>query len=125
MEATLAFDASNPVDYYFDCISGGGNDSGWQTSTAYTDTGLSPETTYTYTVKARDASTNQNQTAVSTAESDTTDPFDSNPPSPDPMTWEVAPYEIGCSAIEMIATTASDSSGVEYYFDETTGRILL
>jgi hypothetical protein len=73
MVATTANDESG-VEYYFSCISGGGHDSGWQASTLYQDTGLSPETTYTYTVKARDKSPNLNQTAESTAESATTDP---------------------------------------------------
>ena len=53
MTATTATDAS----YYFTCTAGGGNDSGWQASTTYIDTGLTPETTYTYTVKARDNAT--------------------------------------------------------------------
>ncbi|NIP56420.1 MAG: hypothetical protein GWO10_14815 [candidate division Zixibacteria bacterium] len=74
MVATTASDPSG-AEYYFTCTAGGGNDSGWQDSTEYEDTGLSPETSYTYTVKARDKSTNLNETAVSSAESATTDPF--------------------------------------------------
>jgi len=73
MTATTATDISG-VQYYFTCVGGGGNDSGWQGSTLYTDTELSPETTYTYTVKARDLSTNQNETAASSAEQATTTP---------------------------------------------------
>ena len=73
MTATAAFDPSG-VEYYFDCLTAGGHDSGWQSSTSYEDTGLSPNTTYTYTVTARDLSANQNQTAASTAESATTNP---------------------------------------------------
>jgi len=72
MTATTATDASG-VQYYFDCTAGGGNDSGWQDSTTYTDTGLSASTQYTYRVKARDKSTNQNETAYSTTRSATTD----------------------------------------------------
>ena len=49
----------------FTCTSGGGNDSGWQTSPTYTDTGLLPDTTYEYTVTARDLSANQNASAPS------------------------------------------------------------
>jgi hypothetical protein len=60
MTATTATDAS----YYFTCTAGGGHDSGWQASATYTDTGLSPEMTYTYTVKARDNAT-LNETAAS------------------------------------------------------------
>jgi len=75
MTATTANDPSG-VEYYFDETSGnaGGDDSGWQDSSGYTDDGLMPDTTYTYQVRVRDKSPNQNQTAWSTAESDTTMP---------------------------------------------------
>lgn len=72
MVATTATDPSG-VSYYFSCISGGGHDSLWQADTFYEDDNLEPNTTYTYTVKARDNSANQNQTAESSAESATTD----------------------------------------------------
>ena len=75
MTATTATDVSG-VEYYFDCTAGGGNDSGWQDSTTYEDTGLSPETQYTYQVKARDKSSNQNETAYSTTKSATTNAVD-------------------------------------------------
>ncbi|MCU0780626.1 MAG: DUF6288 domain-containing protein, partial [Akkermansiaceae bacterium] len=55
MTAATATDA-NGVEYYFACVAGGGNDSGWQASTVYVDTGLAPGTAYTYTVTARDKS---------------------------------------------------------------------
>ena len=48
---------------------------------------------------------------------------DTDPPGPDPMTWNTEPYAISDSSIRMIAATATDASGVEYYFDETTGNI--
>ncbi len=63
MVATTATDAS-PVEYYFTATDGG-NDSGWQDSTSYEDTGLAPDTLYSYTVTARDKSSNQNTTAAS------------------------------------------------------------
>jgi hypothetical protein len=71
MVATTASDDSG-VEYYFTCTAGGGHDSGWQGSPSYEDTGLSPETMYTYTVKARDKSTSQNETGPSDANSATT-----------------------------------------------------
>jgi hypothetical protein len=47
---------SPPVEYFFDYESGqGGHDSGWQTSTQYSDTGLMPNSFYNYRVKARDS----------------------------------------------------------------------
>jgi hypothetical protein len=64
MEAITAGDVSG-VEYYFTCTSGGGNDSGWQDSPLYEDTGLLPDTLYTYKVKARDKSAGQNETGFS------------------------------------------------------------
>ncbi|UCC21936.1 MAG: DUF362 domain-containing protein [Planctomycetota bacterium] len=123
MVATTASDESG-VEYYFDETSGnpGGSDSDWQDSPVYTDTGLSAETQYTYQVKARDKSPNQNETGWSTAESATTLPEDFNAPEPDPMTWAVLPHATGATSISMEATTATDLSGVEYYFDEVSGN---
>jgi hypothetical protein len=118
MTATTATDASG-VEYYFECTAGGGNDSGWQDGTTYEDTSLSELTQYTYRVRARDKSANQNATAWSTSESATTQ--DCTAPSPDPMTWATEPYATGCSSISMTATTATDASGVEYYFECTAG----
>jgi hypothetical protein len=71
MVATKAKDISG-VRYYFACTSGGGHDSGWQSSTSYKDTGLALGTEYTYTVKARDESINYNETAASAGASATT-----------------------------------------------------
>jgi Chitobiase/beta-hexosaminidase C-terminal domain/Right handed beta helix region len=66
--ASTGTDASNgPVQYFFHETSGnpGGSDSGWQLSSSYQDTGLSPTTSYTYTVKMRDSATPPNETAAS------------------------------------------------------------
>jgi hypothetical protein len=46
---------------------------------------------------------------------------DTEPPTPDPMQWQVLPYATGSRSIAMEAVTASDNSGVEYYFRCTTG----
>lgn len=64
MVATTAQDSSG-VEYYFTCTEGSGHDSGWQNSTLYRDTDLTPGTEYTYTVKAKDLSFEQNETAPS------------------------------------------------------------
>ena len=74
MEATTASDGSG-VEYYFAETSGnpGGSDSGWQDSPTYEDTGLDPNTQYSYQVKARDKSINQNETGWSTEEYSTTE----------------------------------------------------
>ena len=122
MVATTATDPSG-VEYFFDCTTTGGHDSVWQAGTSYTDTGLSPGTTYTYRVQARDKSANLNTTGWSTSQSATTQTGgDTTPPSPNPMTWATVPYATGSTSIAMVATTATDPSGVEYYFDETSGN---
>ena len=121
MTASTASDPSG-VEYYFTNTAGGGNDGGWQDSPTYVDTGLQPNTTCTYTVMVRDKSANQNPTAASTAGSATTDALpDTSAPVPDPMTWATVPGQTGSSSILMTASTASDPSGVEYYFTNTAG----
>lgn len=73
MTAATASDA-NGVEYFFEETSGnaGGSDSGWQASPTYTDIGLSPDTAYSYRVRARDRSANRNETAWSGIEAATT-----------------------------------------------------
>jgi hypothetical protein len=83
------------------------------------------DTTYKYTVTARDKSPAQNETTPSTAESATTDPADNTAPTPDPMSFDSPPATSSITKITkitMTATTASDISGVEYYFTETSGN---
>jgi agmatine/peptidylarginine deiminase len=46
---------------------------------------------------------------------------DLTPPTPDPMTWATVPIATGSTSITMTATTATDTSGVEYYFECTAG----
>jgi hypothetical protein len=122
MVATTASDP-NGVQYYFDNITyqDPNHDSGWQNSPFYEDTGLDDLTTYGYRVKARDRSINYNQTAWSVViEYATTE--DGTPPTPDPMTWVIMPFAEWATWADMIATAASDPSGVEYYFAELSGN---
>ena len=121
MTATTATCADG-VQYLFTCSTPGGHSSAWQTSPSYTDTGLLPGTTYTYTVQTR----NQAQTiftgAASNPVSATTIPVnDFNSPTPNPLVWAVAPHGTDLHSISMTATTATDSSGVEYLFTCTSG----
>jgi len=46
---------------------------------------------------------------------------DTTIPTPDPMTWATAPYGANPTSITMVATTATDASGVEYFFDCNAG----
>jgi len=72
MVATTASDESPPVSYFFDFVGSpmggtGGSDSGWQSSTSYSDNGLQPNRPYGYLVKARDSAEEApNETAAST-----------------------------------------------------------
>jgi hypothetical protein len=120
MTAARAFDSSR-VQYYFTCTAGGGHDSGWQDSATYEDTSLSPDTTYTYTVKARDLSDNYNETDASAGASATTNVTDLTAPTPNPMSFQTDPYATGSNSIKMVAAKATDSSGVEYFFTCTAG----
>ncbi len=123
MTATTATDDNDSVQYYFDEITGnpGGTDSGWQSSTSYTDTGLSEDTLYRYKVKARDTGTYSQETEYSINKSVTT-PVDNTAPTPDPMTWSTQPYAVSDTEISMTASTATDDSGsVQYYFECTAG----
>ena len=58
----------NTVQYFFqNTVSG--NNSGWQDSPLWTDTGLEPKESYSYRFKARDKSLNLNETSWSSEES--------------------------------------------------------
>jgi hypothetical protein len=46
---------------------------------------------------------------------------DTTPPIPNPMTWVDPPQAVSGTSITMTATTATDPSGVEYYFTCVTG----
>ena len=131
MTATTASDESG-IQYYFECISGGGHNSNWRDEPIYIDSGLEPNTEYCYRVKARDKSPNQNDTSWSVAACATT-PLDTTPPKPDPARWGTTdangfdgrPREIFVGpdptfgyAVTMRAQPATDASGqVEYSFD--------
>ncbi|MGA2092467.1 MAG: metallophosphoesterase, partial [Sedimentisphaerales bacterium] len=47
---------------------------------------------------------------------------DTDPPTPNPMTWATVPYATSATSISMTATTATDSNNppVRYYFECTT-----
>ncbi len=79
MTALSAADV-NGVEYYFENITNSKN-SGWQDSPIYTETLLLPATAYSYRVRARDKSANQNVTAFSAAATARTDELpDLSPP---------------------------------------------
>ena len=71
MTATTATDETPPIYYFFDFYSGGsgGTDSSWQTTISYTDSGLQPNTQYSYRTKAKDSANPANEGQYSTIES--------------------------------------------------------
>jgi hypothetical protein len=123
MVATTASDGSG-VQYFFECTSHPNYSSpSWQDETEYTRSSLPPGV-YTFVTRARDKSPNQNTTGNSTAVT-----VDIKPPTPNPMTWATPPYASSPISIasglingasRMVATTASDVSGVQYFFECTS-----
>jgi hypothetical protein len=115
MRAKLATDAWGwTVEYYFDAVSDGAHDSGWQTSRNYTDTGLSGGRRYGYRVKARDGVGNETEwSPIRYAGA-----VDVQAPTPPPTILTIdanSPTEV-----VMTATTAYDENGVQYYFQTDT-----
>ena len=51
-----------------------------------------------------------------------TGPPDTDPPTPNPPTWASPPTAAGPWSISMTANTGTDPSGVQYYFEETSGN---
>jgi hypothetical protein len=114
MIATAASDYSG-VQYFFDCTSDANYSStDWQDSSTYEVTSL-PPAVYTFVVRAQDKSPNYNTTGNSNPVT-----VDLKPPTPDPMTWATTPYRTSSTSIRMVASTASDYSGVQYFFECTS-----
>lgn len=61
MASTLASDAENGVQYYFQCTTAPNIDSSWQYGNTYEPNTLSPATDYIFRTKARDTSGNLNE----------------------------------------------------------------
>lgn len=107
------------VEHYFECIDGGGHDSGWQASSSYTDTGLIPGRTYTYVARVRDKSARRNQTEDSVEGWAKTTGFS----FPAKSIWGEVPDPVPFSNISITMTADSnyDGYGFEYYFTCTEG----
>jgi hypothetical protein len=112
------------VEYYFEDFQKPQSNSGWLSyapgqPAGWENTGLTSNTEYWYRVKARNK-LNHLETAWSSIAPATTLPPDEVPPGPNPMTWATEPNRSSPTSIRMIATTASDDSGVEYFFQCTS-----
>ncbi len=118
MTATTVTAASPPVQYYFENTTTNTN-SGWISTPVWTQTGLTTGQSYSYKVKARDAfNTENNESPLATV--NLTSGGDITAPSPDPMTFAVAPAAVDEESITMTASTATDVNGVQYYFENIT-----
>jgi len=102
------------VEYYFECVHGGGKDSGWTTSRVYQDTGLSADIEYGYRVKARDGMGNETKWS----EVRFAGAADKAAPTPNPFIQAI--IADSSTQITMTARTVYDDSGVQYYFDTNT-----
>ncbi len=129
MVAETAFDAwSRDVQYYFESITLGGHSSGWQDSPIYTDTGLDDSIEYGYKVRTRDGvkwipddGTGEPGNKTEWSPISYVSGVDTTPPAPAPG-WALEPYALSANSVAMLATTAYDDSGVEYYFENTSGN---
>ncbi|MHC4436452.1 MAG: right-handed parallel beta-helix repeat-containing protein [Planctomycetota bacterium] len=114
MRAEEAFDAwSRDVQYYFECVTPGGHDSGWQTDQEYTDTGLDINQGYGYRVRAMDKFGN-----VTAWSEIIYAGIDTIPPAPAPY---IETFDPNITSIAMTASIAYDENGVEYYFENKLG----
>jgi pectate lyase len=117
MTATTATCADG-VQYFFTCTAGGGHSSSWQASTSYTDTGLAPGTTYTYTVQTRNlAQTIFTGDASSPASATTT--ADTTPPAiPTNLSATAGFVTVG---LDWNDNNESDLAGYNVYRSATSG----
>lgn len=114
MTATTATDPSG-VEYYFTCTAGAGHDSGWQDSPIYFDIGLTANTAYTYTVKARDKASPSNGIIASTAAFATTPSTD----IPEGVVWGAANNITGLASDVSTAGTLVTGSALTGTIDAT------
>jgi hypothetical protein len=120
MTAQAAVDPEgNGVSYSFNCIEDITLNSGWIASNEYvTPATLIAGQTYTFRVKYRDNSINQNETASSDAVAVTVGTLDLEPPTPNPPTISAVRITIsGQNYHVLTASAVMDPSGVEYQFE--------
>lgn len=125
MVATTAMSTDGSgVEYYFEEIAYPWYNSGWISflpgqEPRWEETSLLPESVYRFHVKTRNKS-NLLETEWSQISYAITLREDTAVPVPNPATWQTPPYASSATSIRMVATTASDDSGVEYQFECTS-----
>ncbi|MGD0785847.1 MAG: hypothetical protein ABR969_08520, partial [Sedimentisphaerales bacterium] len=117
MTATTATCADG-VQYMFTCTAGGGHSSGWQSGASYTDTGLSLNTTYTYTVQARNATQTLFTSDASSSASATTQSGGSLPDAASSPTPANALTDVSITQ-DLSWTAGSGATSHDVYFGTT------
>lgn len=107
--ATATDNGGGDVEYYFQCVSGDGSDSGWQTDSTFTLSGLAPAN-YSYRVKARDLSDRRNETGYSAEALVTIPPYPYNGQvRAIPGTIQAEHFDVGGQGITYFDTTPGNS----------------
>ncbi len=136
MTANVAMDnCIGDIQYKFICTyrepgAAGGADRDWSTDRTYTDTGLTVGSQYAYVCLAKDSHENQTlaSLAVRTYAGDDSEPPIVDPASAQPTKarWFLFPQTAsivdGVASVRMVAQTATDISGVQYFFESTSGN---
>jgi M6 family metalloprotease-like protein len=106
----------NEVEYYFECTSGNGHDSGWIDTNEYIDEGVATDALYTYRVRTRDLSRNFNLgdwSDEASAYADAANIIDTEPPAPisyiSAAGTQTAPYLIWQNYVFHYVTAVTDS----------------
>jgi hypothetical protein len=120
MTATGVTNASGKTEYAFTCTAGGGHSSGWIASPVWTDSGLTIGGSYTYTVTVRDGRGNASIPSAGVA-AKAADYAAPQFPSFQQGQWATMPYPTITNSISMTTQTATDPSGVQYYFHCVSG----
>ncbi|MHC4618094.1 MAG: right-handed parallel beta-helix repeat-containing protein [Planctomycetota bacterium] len=132
MTVREAYDAWDwDVEYYFECLTDAGHDSGWRTGRTYELDSLARGTELCFRVRARDSNPvipddGTGEPGLKTGWSEVRCALAGGPIVPD--TNEPAPYPyikgvhaIASNSVRVESTVAYDISSVEYYFDCTAG----
>ncbi|MCP4455272.1 MAG: right-handed parallel beta-helix repeat-containing protein, partial [Planctomycetes bacterium] len=112
MSAEVAADGwwLDQVEYYFQNVSGGGHDSGWQSSATYVDYVGGPSDAFGYRFKARDPVGNETQWSTIRHAS-----VNANTPPVGPLSLSL--MDAGVTYLQLLAQELFDEDGVQYYID--------
>ena len=119
MTAAKLTSPSAKVEYKFDRTTAPAVSSGWQSSPSWTQTGLTTGASHSYTVTVRDGRGN---VSAPSAAGSALARDDAGPRLPMPAAhWAMQPYATIDNKVSMTAQTATDPSGVRYFFECVSG----